>query len=155
MEITKPKQFEKEFNHEFTNYKIIIDEIENLYPSYRMDEKNQKIANELNDNNSNLTQSQSRLFSLQNNLENTTFNLREKNDKMIKEINELDEEIEKLERRYNNLSNNNNAAKFALQDFKFSYNEKLVYNIILGILIFGAIFLNYKKVNKQVQSISK
>ena len=64
---------------------------------------------------------------------------------MIEEINKLDEDIEKLEERYNSLLNSNNAAKHALVDFRFSYNEKLIYNIILGIIIFGAIFMRYKR----------
>lgn len=146
--LSNPKQFEKDFNNEFTNYKIILDEIENLYPSHRLDEKNEKITQELSNNNSNLSLSQSRLFSLQNNLENATTQKRENNDKMIDEINRLDKDIEKLEQKFNNLTNNNNAAKFALKDFQFSYNEKLVYNIILGIMIFSAIFANYRKTNK-------
>jgi len=64
---------------------------------------------------------------------------------MIEEINQLDEDIEKLQERYNSLLNSNNAAKHALVDFRFSYNEKLIYNIILGIIIFSAIFMNYKR----------
>lgn len=145
LNLTKPKQFEEDFDNEFTNYKIIIDEIENIYPIYRLNQKNKNISNQLASNNSNLTDSQSRLFSLKNNLENNTIKLREHNDNMINEINDLDDEISILEERYNNLLNSNNAAKYALFDFRFSYNEKLIYNIILGIVIFSAIFISYKR----------
>jgi chromosome segregation ATPase len=145
LNLTKPKQFEQDFDNEFTNYKIIIDEIENMYPNYRLNQKDKNLSNELASNNSNLTNSQSRLFSLKNNLENNTLKLREHNDNMINEINELDHEIARLQERYDNLLNSNNAAKYALLDFRFSYNEKLIYNIILGIVIFSAIFINYKR----------
>ena len=145
LNLTKPKQFEQDFDNEFTNYKIIIDEIESIYPNYRLNENNKNIYNELASNNSNLTESQSRLFSLKNNLENNTEKLRTFNDSMIQEINQLDEDIEKLQERYNSLLNSNNAAKHALVDFRFSYNEKLIYNIILGIIIFSSIFMNYKR----------
>lgn len=145
LNLIKPKQYQQDFDNEFTNYKIILDEIENVYPNYRLNEKDKKIANELANNNSNLTESQSRLFSLKNNLENNTEKLRTLNDNMIEEINELDEDIEKLQERYNSLLNSNNAAKHALVDFRFSYNEKLIYNIILGIIIFSLIFMSYKR----------
>ena len=145
LNLTKPKHFEQDFDNEFTNYKIIIDEIESIYPNYRLDENNKNISNELSSNNSNLTNSESRLFSLKNNLENSTIKLRENNDNMINEINELDDDIEKLQERYNSLLNSNNAAKYALVDFRFSYNEKLIYNIILGIIIFSAIIISYKR----------
>jgi chromosome segregation ATPase len=145
LNLIKPKQYQQDFDNEFTNYNIILDEIENVYPNYRLNEKDKKIANELANNNSNLTESQSRLFSLKNNLENNTEKLRTLNDNMIEEINELDEDIEKLQERYNSLLNSNNAAKHALVDFRFSYNEKLIYNIILGIIIFSLIFMSYKR----------
>ena len=145
LNLTKPKQFKEDFNNEFTNYNIILDEIENIYPNYRLDQKDKNLSNELSSNNSNLTESQSRLFSLKNNLENNTEKLRTFNDNMIQEINQLDEDIEKLQERYNSLLNSNNAAKHALVDFRFSYNEKLIYNIILGIIIFSAIFISYKR----------
>ena len=145
LNLTKPKHFEQDFDNEFTNYKIIIDEIETIYPNYRLDENNKNISNELENNNSNLTNSLSRLFSLKNSLENNTIKLRENNDNMINEINELDDEIRKLQEKYDNLLNSNNAAKHALVDFRFSYNEKLIYNIILAIVIFSAIFMNYKR----------
>ncbi len=145
LNLTKPKQFKEDLNNEFTNYKIILDEIENIYPIYRLDQKDKNLSNELASNNSNLTESQSRLFSLKNNLENNTEKLRTFNDNMIQEINHLDEDIEKLQERYNSLLNSNNAAKHALIDFRFSYNEKLIYNIILGIIIFSAIFMSYKR----------
>ena len=77
------QQFEKYFNNEFTNYNIILYEIENLYNSHRLDEKNENITQELSNNNSNLIQSQSRLFSLQNNLENATIQKIKNNDIMI------------------------------------------------------------------------
>ena len=145
LNLTKPKQFKEDFNNEFTNYKIILDEIENIYPNYRLNQKDKNLSNELSSNSSNLTESQSRLFSLKNNLENNTEKLRSFNDNMIEEINQLDEDIEKLQERYNSLLNSNNAAKHALVDFRFSYNEKLIYNIILGIIIFSAIFISYKR----------
>ena len=145
LNLTKPKQFKEDFNNEFTNYKIILDEIENIYPNYRLNQKDKNLSNELSSNNSNLIESQSRLFSLKNNLENNTEKLRSFNDNMIEEINQLDEDIEKLQERYNSLLNSNNAAKHALVDFRFSYNEKLIYNIILGIIIFSAIFMSYKR----------
>ena len=141
LNLTKPKQFKEDFNNEFTNYKIILDEIENIYPNFRLNQKDKNLSNELSSNSSNLTESQSRLFSLKNNLENNTENLRSFNDNMIEEINQLDEDIEKLQERYNSLLNSNNAAKHALVDFRFSYNEKLIYNIILGIIIFSDIFI--------------
>lgn len=145
LNLTKPKQFKQDLNNEFTNYKIILDEIENIYPNYRLNQKDKNLSNELSSNNSNLIESQSRLFSLKNNLENNTEKLRSFNDNMIEEINQLDEDIEKLQERYNSLLNSNNAAKHALVDFRFSYNEKLIYNIILGIIIFSAIFISYKR----------
>ena len=145
LNLTKPKQFKEDLNNEFTNYKIILDEIENIYPNYRLNQKDKNLSNELSSNNSNLIESQSRLFSLKNNLENNTEKLRSFNDNMIEEINQLDEDIEKLQERYNSLLNSNNAAKHALVDFRFSYNEKLIYNIILGIIIFSAIFMSYKR----------
>jgi len=145
LNLTKPKQFKEDLNNEFTNYKIILDEIENIYPNYRLNQKDNNLSNELAINNSNLTESQSRLFSLKNNLENNTEKLRTFNDNMIKEINQLDEEIEKLQKRYNTLLNSDNAASQALLDFRFSYNEKLIYNIILGIIIFSVIFMSYKR----------
>lgn len=145
LNLTKPKQFKQDLNNEFTNYKIILDEIENIYPNYRLNQKDKNLSNELSSNNSNLIESQSRLFSLKNNLENNTEKLRSFNDNMIEEINQLDEDIEKLQERYNSLLNSNNAAKHALVDFRFSYNEKLIYNIILGIIIFSAIFMSYKR----------
>ena len=101
LNLTKPKQFEQDFDNEFTNYKIIIDEIESMYPNYRLNGKNKNVSNELATNNSNLTDSQSRLFSLKNNLENNTLKLREHNDNMINEINELDDEIGKLVESFN------------------------------------------------------
>jgi len=145
LNLTKPKQFKEDFNNEFTNYKIILDEIENIYPNYRLNQKDKNLSNELASNNSNLTESQSRLFSLKNNLENNTEKLRTFNDNNIEEINQLDEDIKKLQERYNSLLNSNNAAKYALVDFRFSYNEKLIYNIILGIIIFSAIIISYKR----------
>lgn len=145
LNLTKPKEFEQDFDNEFTNYKIITNEIETTYSKYRLDKKNKNISNELAINNSNLTNSQSKLFSLKNNLENNTEKLRSFNDNMIQEINQLDEDIEKLQERYNSLLNSNNAAKHALVDFRFSYNEKLIYNIILGIVIFSIIFINYRR----------
>lgn len=145
LNLTKPKQFQKDFNNEFTNYKIVVDEIDNVYPNYRLNEKDIDLSNKYSSDISNLTESQSRLFSLKSNLENNTEKLRLFNDNMIKEINHLDEDIKKLEIRYNNLLNSNNAAKYAINDFKFSYNEKLIYNIILGIIIFNMIFASYKK----------
>lgn len=145
LNLTKPKQFKEDFNNEFTNYNIILDEIENIYPNFRLNQKDKNLSNELSSNSSNLTESQSRLFSLKNNLENNTEKLRTFNDNMIQEINQLDEHIEKLQERYNSLLNSNNAAKHALVDFRFSYNEKLIYNIILGIIIFSAIFMSYKR----------
>ena len=146
LNLTKPKQFQKDFNNEFTNYKIVVDEIDNVYPNYRLNEKDIDLSNKYSSDISNLTESQSRLFSLKSNLENNTEKLRLFNDNMIKEINHLDEDIKKLEIRYNNLLNSNNAAKYAINDFKFSYNEKLIYNIILGIIIFSAIFMSYKRI---------
>ena len=67
LNLTKPKQFKQDFNDEFTNYKIVLDENVNLYPNYRLNEKDKKLSNVLASNNSNLTESQSRLFSLKNN----------------------------------------------------------------------------------------
>ena len=145
LNLTKPKQFKEAFTNEFTNYKIILDEIENIYPKYRLNQIDKNLSNEYASNISNLTESQSRLFSLKNTLENNTVKLRTFNDNMIEEINQLDEDIEKLQERFNSLLNSNNAAKYALVDFRFSYNEKLIYNIILGIVIFGTIFMSYKR----------
>lgn len=145
LNLTKPKQFEEDFTNEFTNYKIILDEIENIYPKYRLNQIDKNLSNEYASNISNLTESQSRLFSLKNTLENNTVKLRTFNDNMIEEINQLDEDIEKLQERFNSLLNSNNAAKYALVDFRFSYNEKLIYNIILGIVIFSTIFMSYKR----------
>lgn len=150
-ELMKPKQFKEKFDSEFQTYNIILDEIQKVYPEYRLNEKNVNYSNELSRAHGNLSQSHSRLFSLKNNLENNTKTLREENDKRIDKINALDLEIEKLEERLNNLLNSNNAAKFAIKDFRFSYIEKLIYNIILGILIFSVIFINYNKSNKTLK----
>ena len=118
-ELIKPKQFKEKFNYEFQTYNIILDEIQRVYPNYRLNEKNKNYSNELSSSHENLSQSHSRLFSLKNNLENNTKTLREENDKRIHEINSLDIEIEKLEEKLNNLLNSNNAAKFSINDFRF------------------------------------
>ena len=86
LNLTKPKKFKEDFNNEFTNYKIILDEIENIYPNYRLNQKDKNLSNELASNNSNLIESQSRLFSLKNNLENNTEKLRTFNDNMIEKL---------------------------------------------------------------------
>ena len=64
---------------------------------------------------------------------------------MIDQINELDKDIEKLKEKYNNLLNSNNAAKYAIYDFRFSYIEQLIYNVILGIILVSTVFYKYKK----------
>ena len=53
LNLTKPKQFQEDFNNEFTNYKIILDEIENLYPNYRLNQKDNNLSNEFSNELSN------------------------------------------------------------------------------------------------------
>lgn len=142
--LTKPKQYEDDFNNEYDNYKIIVDNIQKIYPNYRLDEQNTNLTNELADDNSNLSQSHSRLFLLKNNLDNDSTKLRSINNNMIDQINELDKDIEKLKKKYNNLLNSNNAAKYAIYDFRFSYIEQLIYNVILGIILVSTVFYKYK-----------
>jgi len=135
------KQKIKELNQ---RYNIILNEFTDTYPSYKTFPDVTKFAQKYATDNGNLTKLQSEFFQLKDTLQDEIT----KSDKIIKrtdvQIQILEKKIDLLKKEIGNLENDNEAAEGMLDDIQLRYNQYLVGNWILLIVLIGSVRFYYK-----------
>ena len=135
------KQKIKELNQ---RYNIILDEFTHTYPSYKTFPDVTKFAQKYATDNGNLTKLQAEFFQFKDNLQTEIT----KSDRTIKktdiQIQILEKKITLLKKEIDYLENDNEAAEGMLDDVQLRYNQFLVGNWILLIVLIGSVRFYYK-----------
>ena len=141
--VNSPEYYQTKLTTEYTNFNLVLNELQRTYPLQQLNPS--KSVTEYILDNSKYQSSQAKLFSIKNKLEVDSQYLQVKNDDIIQQIDDLDISITKNTAILANLVNGDNGASGALSDINYRYNEKLIYNFLLGIIISSAVFVYYKK----------
>jgi len=136
------KQQIKELNQ---RYKIILNEFTHTYPSYKTFPNVTKFSQKYATDNGNLTKLQSEFFQFRDNLQSEII----KSNKNIKrtdiQIAILDQKTALLKKQIASLENDSEAAEGMLDDIQLRYNQYLVGNWILLVVLIGSVASYYKK----------
>jgi len=125
-------------------YNIILNEFTHIYPSYKTFPDVTKFTQKYATDNGNLTKLQAEFFQFKDNLQTEIT----KSDRIIKktdiQIQILEKKIASLKKEINYLENDNEAAEGMLDDVQLRYNQFLVGNWILLIVLIGSVSFYYK-----------
>jgi hypothetical protein len=130
-----PTHFKNLQNELTQRYNIIISEVVQTYPNYKLYSAN---STGYNQNIVNLEKLQEDIFLMKNNLTKSTDGL-QKNIKIIdNKIFSLGEDNKTLQEELDLLTNSDNAAHGRLTDSKYLYNRQLLGNwLLLGLVLSG------------------
>ena len=135
MSIKTPNDYIELFDNLYNRYTNELDNLSNLYISYKLYPTNTEYLINYENNINNLVKLESDILIKKNNLETNNKNIKNIINKINNMINKVTNENIKLSRKLTTLENQDYAFEGELIDKNYIYNKKLVKNIILLITI--------------------
>ena len=135
MSVKTPSEHENLFHSSYKRFSIILEELTNSYPLYKLNPTYSKFSNEYKKQCTQLKTVKDAIFLYKNNLQKDSVTLKNSVENINAKITSLNDENKNLTDKLNNLQHSDYAAGGELIDKKFLYNELFTENVILSMIV--------------------